>query len=190
MSQYPASDAELLRRWQMGDVAALETLLGRHEGPVFRFLYGLLHDYHAAEDALQETFIQVLGSGDRLPADNLGSWLMTVAYRQAMLWRRRQYRFPAALDEENALLLPDPGPPPDEVVAQADTAAMLRQLVAQLPPRQQEAIVARFYHGLKFREMAAAWNCPLNTVLSRLHAAIHKLRSLWEERHADGRHPA
>ncbi len=190
MSQHQVSDAELLRRWQQGDAAALETLLGRYEGPVFRFLYGLLHDHHAAEDVLQETFIQVLRSGERLPADNLGSWLLTVAYRQAMLRKRRQYRSPAALDEADALLLPDLGPPPDELIAQADTAAKLRQLVAQLPPRQQEAIVARFYHGLKFREMAAAWNCPLNTVLSRLHAAIHKLRSLWEERHADGRHPA
>jgi RNA polymerase sigma-70 factor (ECF subfamily) len=59
-----ANDAELLARFRAGEAAALEPLLARYEGEVFRFLFGVLRDHHAAEDALQETFVQALRKAD------------------------------------------------------------------------------------------------------------------------------
>ena len=54
------SDAELLARFRTGDGSALEPLFLRYEAPVFRFLFGVLKDHHAAEDALQDTFVQAI----------------------------------------------------------------------------------------------------------------------------------
>src|SRR5262245_26774573 len=56
----PLSDAALLDRFRAGDEAALGTLYERYEGPIFRFLFGMLKDRHRAEDALQETFVQAV----------------------------------------------------------------------------------------------------------------------------------
>ena len=47
------SDTELLARFRAGDDLALDPLFERYEGPVFRFLFGILKDHHGAEDALQ-----------------------------------------------------------------------------------------------------------------------------------------
>ena len=55
-----ATDAALLARFRGGDASALDPLFARYEEPVFRFLFGVLRDHHAAEDALQETFVQAL----------------------------------------------------------------------------------------------------------------------------------
>ena len=48
------TDAELLARFRGGDGSALEPLFLRYEGPVFRFLFGVLKDHHAAEDVADE----------------------------------------------------------------------------------------------------------------------------------------
>ena len=60
MTHTETTDAQLLARFRTGDDSALEPLFLRYEGPVFRFLYGVLKDHHAAEDALQETFVQAI----------------------------------------------------------------------------------------------------------------------------------
>src|SRR5215510_15028438 len=89
------TDAELLERFRTGDDAALE--------PLFRFLYGVLKDHHAAEDALQETFVQAIRRAESVAPETFRGWLFTVAYRQAVLQRRRARRVPA--QAEDAVLL-------------------------------------------------------------------------------------
>ena len=49
---------------------------------------------------------------------------------------------------------------------------------------REAVIAARVFEGKKFREVAAALGCPLNTALARMHEGLKKLRQLWEARHA------
>src|SRR5262245_49369038 len=104
------TDAELLARFRGGDEEALEAIFERYEKPLFLFLLGILRDYHRAEDALQETFVQALGRLDDVDADHLRGWLFTVAYHQAMLTRRklasRRRHFPRAAEEPDQVISP------------------------------------------------------------------------------------
>ncbi len=49
-------------------------------------------------------------------------------------------------------------------------------MVASLPPRERDAIVARFYLGMSVRETAEALECPEGTVKTLTHRAIAQLR--------------
>lgn len=179
----PATDAELLARFRAGDAAALEPLFARYEEPVFRFLFGVLRDHHAAEDALQETFVQALRKVDAVAADTFRGWLFTVAYRQAMLLKRKGKRLPTqASDVALAGLVGDDAA--DARAGLADDARHVRELLELLPAVQRQVIAARVFDGLAFREIAAKLGCPLNTALARMHDGLHKLRQLWEARHA------
>jgi RNA polymerase sigma-70 factor (ECF subfamily) len=60
--------------------------------------------------------------------------------------------------------------------AAGDDAVALRVVVASLPPRERDAIVARFYLGMSVRETADALNCPEGTVKTLTHRAIARLR--------------
>lgn len=181
-----ATDAELLARWvQSQDRTALEELLSRYEGPLFRFLYGVLRDRHAAEDVLQETFVQAMRQLAGVRANGVRGWLFTVAYQQAMLWKRQQQRWPAMLAAEHAESAPARQVSPEAALEEAEEAGWVRLALLQLPAAQQAAIVAHYYQEKKCREIAAATGCPLNTVLARLHAGLKKLRQLWEKRHGD-----
>jgi RNA polymerase sigma-70 factor (ECF subfamily) len=177
------TDADLLARFRGGDAAALEPLFARYEGPVFRFLVGVLRDHHAAEDALQETFVQAIRRAEAVAPDTFRGWLFTVAYRQAMLVKRKAKRLPAQADEL-ALVGLVGDDPADARAGRADEARRVRELLDLLPAPQRAVIAARVFDGLTFREVAAALGCPLNTALSRMHDGLKNLRQLWEARHA------
>jgi RNA polymerase sigma-70 factor (ECF subfamily) len=173
------ADALLLSRFQSGDVRALNALLARHEGPLFQFLVGMLRDHHLAEDVLQDTFVRALERLDGVDGDHLRGWLFTVAYHQALLARRRQKSRPAVGLAPSAEPAED-CPGPHETAALRDDARRVGRLLARLPAAQREVIRQRVYEGKRFREIAAALGCPLNTALARMHEGLKRLRLLWE----------
>jgi RNA polymerase sigma-70 factor (ECF subfamily) len=176
------ADALLLSRYRAGDDRALEALLTRHEAALFQFLVGMLRDHHLAEDVLQETFVRALERLDGVDGDHLRGWLFTVAYHQALLARRRQKARPAgALAECAEPAEPRPGPP--ELASLRDDARRVGSLLERLPAPQREVIRQRVYEGKRFREIAAALGCPLNTALARMHEGLKRLRLLWEADH-------
>jgi RNA polymerase sigma-70 factor (ECF subfamily) len=184
-----AADRDLIGCFRAGDARALDALLTRYEAPVFQLLVGILRDHHQAEDALQETWCRALERLDGVDPDHFRGWLFTVAYHQAMLTRRRQKNKAAA-----ALPLPsanghndrvaDPEPGPLIQAARREEAQRLRELLERLPAGQREVIRQRVYEGKRFREIAEALDCPLNTALARMHEGLKRLRLLWENNHA------
>ena len=176
-------DVLLARFADHGDESAFELLVWRHAGFVHRVCRAVLRDHHAAEDALQETFVQALRRADAVSPDTFRGWLFTVAYRQAMLLKRKEKRLPARADDF-ALLELVGDEPADVRVGAADDARHVRELLELLPAPQRQVITARVFDGLTFREVAAALGCPLNTALARMHDGLKKLRQLWEARHA------
>jgi RNA polymerase sigma-70 factor, ECF subfamily len=176
------SDADLLRRFHAGEEGALDLLFDRYETPLYQFLVGMLRDHHEAEDVLQETFLRALERLEGVDPDHLRGWLFTVAYHQAMLAKRRQKKHIAPeLDSPNQ---PDPSPGPGAEAERREHAGRLRHLLEQLPVNQREVIRQRVYEGKRFRDIAAALNCPLNTALARMHEGLKRLRLLWEQDHA------
>src|SRR5260370_5232673 len=177
------SDAALLARFRSGDDAALDALFARHEAPLFQFLVGMLRDHHQAEDALQETFVRALERLDGVDPEHLRGWLFTVAYHQAMLLRRKQKSRPAGSLAESVGVA-DHTPGPLQQAEHEDESRHLRRLLEQLPPPQRDVIRQRVYEGKRFREIAAALGCPLDTALPRMHEWLKRLRLVWATEHA------
>lgn len=175
-------DQDLLARFQAGDVSALDPLFERYEGPIFRFLFGILKDHHEAEDAMQETFVQALRHADDVQPESFRGWLFTVAHQQAVLLKRKAKRWPAQAADVTLLEVLDR--PMVDAAAQADDARRIRELIDLLPTSQRTVIAARVFEGKKFREVAELLGCPLNTALARMHEGLKKLRQLWEARYA------
>lgn len=177
------ADSRLIERARAGDDAAVTAIFARYEVPLFQFLVGILRDHHQAEDVLQETMVRSLEHLDGVDANHLRGWLFTVAYHQAMLVKRRN-KVQFCDMEEDKVPVSDRGPGPLNQAEHNDDARRLRELLERLPPGQREVIRQRVYEGKRFREIAAALGCPLNTALARMHDGLKRLRSLWEESHA------
>lgn len=176
------TDQQLLDRFRLGDEYALEVIFERYEEKVFHFLMGILRDHHQAEDALQETFIKALIGSETVIGEHFRGWLFTVAYREAMLLKRKQKRR-GTTNGEPILAVADPSPSGPEMVDRNEQVRRLIELLDELPRPQREVIRARIYEGKRYREIASDLGCPLNTALARMHDGLKKLRQLWERDH-------
>jgi len=66
--------------------------------------------------------------------------------------------------------------PADEAIDEVERRRALLEAVTALPDAQREVVALRLAGTLKFEEIAALLDVPLGTVLSRMHAAVARLR--------------
>ena len=136
---------------------------------LLRALLAIGGDPDAAEDAAQEAFVKAHRSGlDRL--ERPGAWLLVVGTRELLRSRRRR----RVEDEKWAERGTPSAPGTDAIADRADLLAALRQL----PERQRTVVVARYYYGLTYDEIAHQFSIKSGTVAATLHQALEKLRQI------------
>ncbi|PWU18641.1 MAG: RNA polymerase subunit sigma-70, partial [Verrucomicrobia bacterium] len=93
-----------MERLAAGHDAALNSLMERHAGPVFQFLFRMLHDEEDANDLAQETFVRVYRHRDRFGSGKFTTWLYTIASNLARTEYRRRGRHPnVSLESEGGV---------------------------------------------------------------------------------------
>ena len=133
-----------------------------------RALLAIGRDPAAAEDAAQEAFVKAHRTG----LDNikkLPGWLLVVGTREAIRKAKRSRRE----DELWASL-----PPPDESFDTSTNRVDLLAALGELPERQRAVVVARYYYGLSYDEIADHFDIKSGTVGATLHQAIERLRQI------------
>ncbi|MCP3916706.1 MAG: sigma-70 family RNA polymerase sigma factor [bacterium] len=130
-----------------------------------------------AEDAVQETFVDVLRGADGFRGDaRLTTWLYRIAVRAAARVSSRARHSAASLPEELAL---EGGEPP-EALAQREGAARILTAMARLPAPQRAVLALAALDELPQTEIAAVLGLPPGTVYSRLHQARERMREALE----------
>jgi RNA polymerase sigma-70 factor, ECF subfamily len=186
----------LLAYREREDRAAFEELVHRYERELYSYLRRYLGNAEMAEDAFQQTFLQVHLKSDQFePGRKVRPWLYTVATNQAIDAQRRNRRHRmASLDrrlggdgdaEAGALvdMLVQDEPSPGEMLESFEHRQQVREVVDTLPEQLKQVVLLVYYQGLKYREAADVLAIPVGTVKSRLHAAIQKLDELLTRTH-------
>jgi RNA polymerase sigma-70 factor (ECF subfamily) len=174
-SQQPHGDEpDLVRAAQAGDRAAFAALVERYWERLYRWLYHLTHDRHAAEDLAQEAFLKAFAHLARFQAEtNFRAWLFRIAHNAFA----NHYRAGARRREP----LPDDLPGPDRgPVAQLLTQEVLQGLAAameRLPTDFRAALLLRVEEGLSFRQIADVLGLTEETARWRVFKARQKLLS-------------
>jgi RNA polymerase sigma factor (sigma-70 family) len=173
----------LARQAATGDAAATSRLLRSIASRVVRVVRAVLGGEHRdVDDVAQQAligFIQALPAfrGDCDPA----RYATTIAVRTAIGARRRMRiegsrRDAAAEPDAVASSALEPG----EEMASQRRKEILRELLAELPPEQAEALAMRVVLGWSLDEISVQSGAPLNTVRSRLRLAKESLRKTIE----------
>ena len=186
------SDEQLLADHLNGKAGAFDCLVARYAQELYGFLCRFVADNNAAEDIIQETFVQVhLAANSFDPARSLRPWLYTIAANKARdLLRSRGRRQHYSLDTTGP---DDDGPAPSQKLEAADTPvpdlvdaderkAAVRQLVGRMPEHLRLILTLGYFQQLPYAEIAKILDIPVGTVKSRLHAAVNHFAKLWRER--------
>ncbi len=179
------TDEDLLLAARSGDTDSFGVLVGRWEGPLFRFAYRMLKRREDARDVCQDTFFKVFRKADRFnEGASFSTWMYQIALNlcRDRLRHRRRWHVVDTSPVENASA---PAAQVEGAAAPSDPAAALearerREAVARalvsLSPEQREVLVLKEFEGLKFREIAAILGCPESTVKSRMYYGLSSLR--------------
>ena len=83
-------------------------------------------------------------------------------------------------------VLSEAGRPPIETGLLAQEASQeLRGALATLDEITREMVLMRFFGEVSFRELAEAFDCPLGTVLAKVHRGLKALRKVMEPNRGD-----
>jgi RNA polymerase sigma-70 factor (ECF subfamily) len=165
-----------------GDRDAQRTLLVTVGPSLLRVVRGVLGGQHTdVEDVLQETMVSLHLAlvGFRGECTTL-HFACRIAVQTALNARRRSgHRMrhtPNAEPADLAELARDDRSPADAMEAAACRQA-LRELLGDLPPAQAEVLALHTLLGYTVEETAQTMAVPINTVRSRLRAALATLRT-------------
>ncbi|MFK0279601.1 SigE family RNA polymerase sigma factor [Streptomyces sp. NPDC090499] len=144
---------------------------------LMRTAFLLTGEQHAAEDLVQSTLEQVFAAWRKVgAADDPEAYVRRVMINaHARRHRRKLKEFLAPKDDSGLVReVPDTG----DRIAQADDRSALLGALAQLPPRQREAVVLRYWEDLTETQAAQAMGCSVGTVKSNAAKGIAKLRAI------------
>jgi RNA polymerase sigma-70 factor (ECF subfamily) len=180
-----AEERDLIQRCQAGDVGAFEPLVEKYRQRVWRLAYQVLRDREEAWDCVQDAFVRAYHSLPSFRGQSaFYTWLFRITVNVATDRHRqrgaqaRAFGAERVPEEEWERLAPDPGGAPDEVAASAERRERIRRALDALPPKARTIIMLSDVEGLSYREIAQVLNCPIGTVMSRLHNARKRLGRL------------
>jgi RNA polymerase sigma-70 factor (sigma-E family) len=132
---------------------------------LMRTAFLLTGEQHAAEDLVQTTLEQVYVAWRRVgSADEPEAYVRRVMINaHARRHRRKLKEFLAPKDDSGLNReVPDSGDP----IARADDRGALITALTQLPPRQRQAVVLRYWEDLSESQAAEAMGCSVGAVKS------------------------
>jgi len=174
----PHAEPDLARRARRGDSAAFDQLVLRFHRPVYRLCRRMLRSAHA-EDLAQETFIRAFVHFDRFdPERPLLPWLLAIARRLCLDLLRRKRVMVEVNDTPVAV---DPAPSPEHQAALREQVSRLERALARLDEGPREAIVLFHVEEMSYRDIAAALEVPMGTVMTWLHRGRAQLRRAAED---------
>ncbi len=171
------NELDLVRRCQRGDEAAFEALYQAYAERALRTAFLITDRRTLAEDAVQETFIQVWRSIRDL-RDPLAfrGWFYRILIHRVRRLGKRDGREPTLSLEAVADHRDTHMTGPEEQAERNEAFHRVRGAIARLPEAQRLTLILRYYSGLAEAEIAAALKIPIGTVKSRLHTARARLR--------------
>ena len=187
------TDEALMLRYAAGDIAAFDTLYGRHALGAWRYLLRSVRDQAVADDLLQDVwFALVRQASSYQPTARFKTWLFTMAHHR-MVDYFRTHKQHASLDSAAGEGQEEAGPVLGDMLAADSGFGPLRQLVSreqgaallaaveQLPPVQREAFLLQAEGGMAVQEIASTTGVSFGTAKSRLRYARNFLRQRLEE---------
>ena len=174
-------ERRLRRRIAAGEEDACSQLVRKHYTSIYRFLFHLCRDVHAAEDLTQETFLSGWSSaGTFVGKASIKTWLHRIAYNKFVDWYRRSRRLEIITDGSLGVEGSESLSGPLQKMLDDERERLIYKILDRLDQKLREMIVLHYFQGLSFSEMSEVLGEPVGTVKWRVHKALARLKELLE----------
>ncbi|MBQ7570740.1 MAG: sigma-70 family RNA polymerase sigma factor [Bacteroidaceae bacterium] len=161
-------------------VAAFTTLVDTYKEALYWQIRRMVLSHDDADDVLQNTFIKAWTGLDSFRGDSkLSTWLYRIATNETLNFLERQRRPAVSLDEEEShvalTLQSDPYFDGDE------TQAQLQEAIGQLPAKQRQVFVMKYYDDMKYEDMSQVLETSVGALKASYHHAVKKICNFFDQ---------
>lgn len=161
----------LVVRVQGGDLAAYGELIGQFQDMAVGYAYSILGDFHLAQDAAQEAFIQAYRDLKQLKVPRaFPAWFRKVVFRQCDRFTRGNRVAVVPLDAVGDL------PGRKDETMDSDLSEKVLAAIQGLPKPERTVTTLFYINGYTQKDIAGFLNVPEATVNNRLHKARNRLK--------------
>jgi RNA polymerase sigma-70 factor, ECF subfamily len=162
--------AEILDACRRGDRDAFRALYDAYKDRVYSIAFYFFHaDADAAADVTQQVFLKLMHEITKFRGDAaFSTWLYRLVMNACVDRTRRRKAEGSAADPVTLDAAPDGAPSLEDVFARAELTTSVQAAIAALPSKLRAAILLRYFEDLSYTDIAAALNCSIGTVASRL----------------------
>jgi len=168
-----SANLSLVLAIRSGDTNAMTLLYDRYSSIVYAVALRVLGDTGAAEDVLQEVFLQLWRNPGAFDSSrgNLGPWLAVIARNRAIDGLRKRRPETDIADVVVSVEL--------DIAGDAERARAMEKVrgaLGTMPAAQRSALEMAYFEGLTHIEIAAKTGEPLGTIKTRIRTGLLALR--------------
>lgn len=160
---------------QEGDIDAYSTLVKRFQDMAYGYSFSMLGDFHLAQDATQEAFVDAYRNLSQLrdPAAFAG-WFRRIVFKHCDRFLRGRRFSTVPVDEASRIVSELPGPA--EIAELNQMKDEILGAIRALPEHERTATSLYYINGYSQKQIAAFLQVPEKTVKSRLHSSRKRLK--------------
>jgi RNA polymerase sigma-70 factor (ECF subfamily) len=171
------NDGALIAAIHAGNQDAMAQLYARYSPVVYAVALRVLADTAAAEDVLQEIFMQLWRKPESFDSGrgNLAPWLAVITRNRAVDVLRKR-RPQTEISETIVSVEPD-------LASEADRSRVMekvRAVLKEMPLAQRSSLEMAYFEGYSHSEISVKTGEPLGTIKTRIRAGLMLLRKAVE----------
>lgn len=170
-------NSNLLDRLKEGDMLAFDRIYELYSHKLFSFVFGILKNDDESEDIVQEVFIKIWESRNKLGDYKLlNSYIFTIAYNHSIDLIRKRISNDKYLDHLKNSSVVQENPSVISEIEFDELSQQAEKLIINIPERQKQVFQLHREKGLTYAEIAEQLGISKNTVENHMVKALKYLR--------------
>ncbi len=181
-----ATDVELVKAAQKGDMSAFEELVARHRDKIYARAYSMVRNEEEALDLSQEAWVKGWQRLQQFQGDSsFGTWMTRIVINLCLDQLRKQKRQRAesieGMAEESGGVerqMPTITVNPTAGLERNELRQRIDRALGQLSYEHRTVLVLHEFEEMEYKEIAKVMDCSIGTIMSRLFYARRKMAAL------------
>ena len=174
----------LLKRCVSQEPEAYNELFKRYNRKIFNTAYRILGEEASAEDALQETLLNIYRGIANFRGDSkVSTWISRITVNVCFgMMRKGKNRQFVDIEDESACKLPAEATPetdPHAYTSQKELGTLVKETFRRMSKKQRQAVQMHDMEGSTIQEIARITRCPAGTVKSRLFYGRQEFKDIY-----------
>jgi len=162
---------------------ALEDLHKKYKSLMFTEAKNILKDAHLAEDAMQQSFIQVIKNLHKIDETNVPAtknFLVIICRNISLNMLKKTQYLNKNSEDINEVEVECHKASPADLMIDNESVQRIIKAIEELPTKYRDAMFLKYFHHASITDMMKIFDEPYDTVQKRLYRAKDKLKKILE----------